>query len=156
MNEVGLDTTGNLIRSDKIRWAHETGPVAGCEELYEASDTLLAALGQQQGMHDALAFVDFAHWAMFSVYDDAARYVRHADTVGHDPRHVTAIFYLNKNWHAHHGGQIHLHGVEGGDNISADIEPRFNRLLLFWSHLEHEVLPSSASASQSLAGTCPQ
>lgn len=68
-----------------------------------------------------------------------ARYARHRDV---DPaqfngtdeprRRFTAIYYLNERWS---GGELRLDG-------GPDVEPKIDRLVVFRSETEHEVLPS--------------
>lgn len=66
-----------------------------------------------------------------------ARYARHRDV---DPaqfndeprRRFTAIYYLNESWS---GGELRLDG-------GPDVEPKIDRLVVFRSEIEHEVLPS--------------
>ena len=92
--------------------------------------------------------------AMLAHYPAGARYVRHSDVspaVSH--RRLTAILYLNADWREEHGGQLVLFG-SGGDGGGGETEtvvaPHLGRLLLFRSHLEHEVLRLSLTLNLSL------
>ncbi|KTF80310.1 hypothetical protein cypCar_00022596 [Cyprinus carpio] len=73
-------------------------------------------------------------------------YVRHVDNPNGDGRCITCIYYLNKNWDAKvHGGLLQI--IPEGRNVVANIEPLFDRLLIFWSDRRnpHEVKPAFAT-----------
>lgn len=84
-------------------------------------------------------------------------YQRHIDDqAGRGARVLTAIVYLNPAWVHAHGGALRVYpkrsdgsmGLGGSDGSwrGVDVEPRHNRLVLFWSdrRVPHEVLPSHA------------
>nr|AAH06903.1 EGL nine homolog 1 (C. elegans) [Mus musculus] len=73
-------------------------------------------------------------------------YVRHVDNPNGDGRCVTCIYYLNKDWDAKVSGGI-LRIFPEGKAQFADIEPKFDRLLFFWSDRRnpHEVQPAYAT-----------
>ncbi|KAJ3127809.1 Egl nine 3 [Irineochytrium annulatum] len=73
-------------------------------------------------------------------YEPGTHYVKHRDASPLVPdRRLTAILYLNKDWDPADGGQIRLHI----NRTTVDIQPEMDRLLLFHSDLEHEVLFTS-------------
>ncbi|KAJ8394247.1 hypothetical protein AAFF_G00048300 [Aldrovandia affinis] len=129
------------LRGDKIAW------VSGTEEGCEAISFLLSLI-------DRLVMLCVARLgkssirerskAMVSCYPgDGTRYVKHVDNHNADGRCITCIYYLNKNWNAmEHGGILRI--FPEGKSYVADIEPVFDRLLLFWSDRRnpHEVQPS--------------
>uniref|UniRef100_A0AAY4CVT0 hypoxia-inducible factor-proline dioxygenase n=2 Tax=Denticeps clupeoides TaxID=299321 RepID=A0AAY4CVT0_9TELE len=73
-------------------------------------------------------------------------YVRHVDNPNGDGRCITCIYYLNKNWDVKvHGGLLQIYPE--GRCVVANIEPVFDRLLIFWSDRRnpHEVKPAYAT-----------
>lgn len=81
--------------------------------------------------------------AMVACYPrQAVGYRRHVDNPDGDGRCITALLYLNKDWKESDGGKLRIFKDTG----SIDVEPRCNRLLMFWSdsRVPHEVLPSEA------------
>ncbi|KAI6071912.1 Egl nine-like protein 1 [Aix galericulata] len=85
--------------------------------------------------------------AMVACYPgNGTGYVRHVDNPNGDGRCVTCIYYLNKDWDAKVSGGI-LRIFPEGKAQFADIEPKFDRLLFFWSDRRnpHEVQPAFAT-----------
>ena len=82
----------------------------------------------------------------FAFYDKQKNfYVRHVDNprcIGGDDnlRKITMVYYPNPGlWRSSDGGNLRLHL-----NTEIDIEPAYNRLVVFFSDVvEHEVLPSN-------------
>ena len=56
------------------------------------------------------------------------------------PRGSQVIYYLNANWQPEHGGELVIWPSEGA--VPVRVPPLADRLLLFVSSLEHEVLPA--------------
>eukprot|EP00965_Chrysotila_dentata_P066393 2198481-Pleurochrysis_carterae.AAC.2 len=52
------------------------------------------------------------------------------------------IYYMNKGWQPEHGGQLLLWPADGSSPV--ELSPRADRLVLFISSLEHQVLPAWA------------
>ncbi|KAJ3052916.1 Egl nine 3 [Rhizophlyctis rosea] len=82
---------------------------------------------------------------------NATRYAKHRDSSPLNPhRKITMILYLNADWAEEDGGYLRVHRekpkvVVQPDVASSDTEdlaPLFNRLVIFRSDMEHEVLPS--------------
>ncbi|XP_057568204.1 prolyl hydroxylase EGLN2 isoform X2 [Hippopotamus amphibius kiboko] len=74
-------------------------------------------------------------------------YVRHVDNPHGDGRCITCIYYLNQNWDVKvHGGLLQI--FPEGRPVVANIEPLFDRLLIFWSDRRnpHEVKPAYATS----------
>lgn len=90
-------------------------------------------------------------------YSDGARYVRHSDVSPQTPdRRLTCIYYMNPGWKKEDGGELRLYlpagrGGAQGHTDACDVAPLMDRLLLFRSEIEHEVL-SSHAPRQALSG----
>ncbi|XP_075049506.1 prolyl hydroxylase EGLN3 [Mixophyes fleayi] len=132
------------LRGDKIAW------IAGTEEGCEAIGLVLSVIDRLVvlcGNHLGQYYVKERSKAMVACYPgNGAGYVRHVDNPTGDGRCITCIYYLNKNWDAKvHGGILRIF-PENGSRV-ADVEPLFDRLLLFWSDRRnpHEVQPSYAT-----------
>lgn len=72
-------------------------------------------------------------------YPAGGFYKKHKDAFkSDDARKISVILYLNKNWKKGNGGELKLYLA----NSEETIEPIAERLVIFESHLEHEVLES--------------
>ncbi|KAI3353740.1 hypothetical protein L3Q82_004973 [Scortum barcoo] len=90
------------------------------------------------------AVMGYLSQAMVACYPgNGAGYVRHVDNPNGDGRCITCIYYLNKNWEVKKQGGL-LQIYPEGKNVVANIEPLFDRLLIFWSDRRnpHEVKPA--------------
>ncbi|XP_061084452.1 egl nine homolog 1-like isoform X2 [Conger conger] len=132
------------IRGDQIAWVE--GKETGCENisfLLTRVDDLIRQCNGNLGKYR----INGRTKAMAACYPgNGTGYVRHVDNPNRDGRCVTCIYYLNKNWDAkEHGGLLRV--FPEGKAQFADIEPKFDRLLLFWSDQRnpHEVQPSYAT-----------
>ncbi|XP_076833511.1 egl nine homolog 1 [Brachyhypopomus gauderio] len=133
------------IRGDQIAWVEGKEP--GCRSI-----GILMAHIDQAIMHSSANgqlgnyVVNGRTKAMVACYPgNGARYVRHVDNPNGDGRCITCIYYLNKNWDVRvQGGLLQLYPE--GRNVVANIEPLFDRLLIFWSDRRnpHEVKPAYA------------
>ncbi|KAM6922721.1 egl nine homolog 1 isoform 1-T1 [Lycodopsis pacificus] len=154
LHKTGKFTDGQLvsqksdstkdIRGDKITWIE--GREAGCETiriLMSRMDDLIRHCNGKLGNYK----INGRTKAMVACYPGKGTgYVRHVDNPNGDGRCVTCIYYLNKDWTAkEHGGLLRI--FPEGKAQFADIEPRFDRLLLFWSDRRnpHEVQPAFAT-----------
>ncbi|XP_076156736.1 prolyl hydroxylase EGLN3 isoform X1 [Alosa pseudoharengus] len=131
------------IRGDTITWVG--GNEEGCENigfLLTRMDKIIMHANGRLGNYK----ITGRHKAMVACYPgNGSGYVKHVDNPNGDGRCITCIYYLNKNWNAkEHGGILRIF-PEGKSHV-ADIEPLFDRLLLFWSDRRnpHEVQPSYA------------
>uniref|UniRef100_A0A3B3S5Y7 hypoxia-inducible factor-proline dioxygenase n=1 Tax=Paramormyrops kingsleyae TaxID=1676925 RepID=A0A3B3S5Y7_9TELE len=132
------------IRGDKITWIEGKEP--GCENisfLMSCMDDVVRHCNGKLGSYK----INGRTKAMVACYPgNGAGYVRHVDNPNGDGRCVTCIYYLNKDWDSReHGGLLRI--FPEGKSSFADIDPKFDRLLLFWSDRRnpHEVQPSYAT-----------
>ncbi|XP_059393730.1 egl nine homolog 1-like [Carassius carassius] len=132
------------IRGDKITWVEGKEP--GCERiafLMSRMDDVIRHCNGNLGSYR----INGRTKAMVACYPgNGTGYVRHVDNPNGDGRCVTCIYYLNKDWDAkEHGGLLRI--FPEGTAQFADIEPKFDRLLLFWSDRRnpHEVQPAYAT-----------
>ncbi|CAB1453853.1 unnamed protein product [Pleuronectes platessa] len=137
--------SGN-IRGDQIAWVEGHEP--GCESI-----TALMAHIDEAVMYSAAngqlgdCVINGRTKAMVACYPgNGAGYVRHVDNPNGDGRCITCIYYLNKNWDVKKQGGL-LQIYPEGKNVVANIEPLFDRLLIFWSDRRnpHEVKPAYAT-----------
>ncbi|CAG2182556.1 unnamed protein product, partial [Oppiella nova] len=71
--------------------------------------------------------------AMIACYPgNNSQYVRHIDNPNNDGRCVTSIYYLNKDYNRQRDGGV-LRLFPQISSCVADIEPKFNRVIFFWS-----------------------
>ncbi|OWF38394.1 egl nine homolog 1-like [Mizuhopecten yessoensis] len=129
------------IRGDIITWVDGTEPE--CEHiqfLISSVDAVILQCAGQLGNFD----INGRTKAMVACYPGkGSHYMRHVDNPNGDGRCVTCIYYLNKDWEAKvNGGLLKIYPE--GQNIVASIEPKFDRLLFFWSDRRnpHEVMPA--------------
>ncbi|XP_050749207.1 egl nine homolog 1 isoform X4 [Gymnogyps californianus] len=134
------------IRGDKITWVEGKEP--GCQTirlLMNSMDDLIRHCNGKLGNYK----INGRTKAMVACYPgNGTGYVRHVDNPNGDGRCVTCIYYLNKDWDAKVSGGI-LRIFPEGKAQFADIEPKFDRLLFFWSDRRnpHEVQPAFATSS---------
>ncbi|XP_061638825.1 uncharacterized protein egln2 isoform X1 [Phyllopteryx taeniolatus] len=134
------------IRGDQIAWVEGHEP--GCENIavlmsYIDEAIMYSAANGQLG--DCV--INGRTKAMVACYPGkGAGYVRHVDNPNGDGRCITCIYYLNKNWDVKTQGGV-LQIFPEGKNVVANIEPLFDRLLIFWSDRRnpHEVKPAYAT-----------
>uniref|UniRef100_G3P4H7 hypoxia-inducible factor-proline dioxygenase n=1 Tax=Gasterosteus aculeatus TaxID=69293 RepID=G3P4H7_GASAC len=137
--------SGN-IRGDQIAWVEGREP--GCETIaalmaYIDESVMYSAANGQLG--DCI--INGRTKAMVACYPgNGAGYVRHVDNPNGDGRCITCIYYLNQDWDVKKQGGL-LQIYPEGKNVVANIEPLFDRLLIFWSDRRnpHEVKPAFAT-----------
>ncbi|XP_056152201.1 egl nine homolog 3 [Lampris incognitus] len=132
------------IRGDQMAW------VSGAERNNEPIRFLLALMDKLIRLSlDRLGNrgIRERSQAMVACYPGhGTGYVKHVDNPNSDGRCITCVYYLNKNWNAkEHGGVLRI--FPEGQGYVVDIEPLFDRLLLFWSDRRnpHEVQPCYAT-----------
>nr|XP_033810910.1 egl nine homolog 2 [Geotrypetes seraphini] len=132
------------IRGDQIAWVEGKEP--GCKNI----GTLMSKIDEVI-LHCAPKLdkyvINGRTKAMVACYPgNGMGYVRHVDNPNGDGRCITCIYYLNRNWDTKvHGGLLQI--FPEGRSLVANIEPLFDRLLIFWSDRRnpHEVKPAYAT-----------
>ena len=126
------------VRSDRVFW-FDSGGAGGALGIY--LDRLEAL---RQALNQTLFMGLFAFDGHFAVYPPGSRYRKHLDQfLGIGERTLTAILYLNEDWHTSDGGQLRLYTDGQDDKAFVDIEPVDGRLVTFLSaRFLHEVLPA--------------
>lgn len=117
------------IRGDRIRWLDETCP---------NGLAYLRAIEQLASWFNATLFTGIRHCeAHYACYPVGFGYQWHTDNPqGRNERVLSAVFYLNDDWEATHGGELVLIDAHGDTQIC---QPRANRLVIFNSDLRHQV-----------------
>jgi SM-20-related protein len=94
----------------------------------------------------------------FVVHGDAAFFLRHVDTIAHDPDHggssrvFSAVYYFYALPKAFSGGVLRLYSLAPSvqEGTFVDIAPNRDMLLFFPSFFPHEVLPVKCPSGQFL------
>lgn len=121
------------LRSDLICWVDETE-----KELVDFFDTMFDI---QYILKKELFLPIKRFETQMAYYEKGSFYKRHQDRhLGTDQRLITAVFYLNERWKKTDGGELVIYKSDKGENQSISFEPLGNRLVIFLSELEHEVL----------------
>jgi SM-20-related protein len=119
------------IRRDSIFWLEKDDAAFSffSNKIYELISNL--------NRHFYLGIND--HEFHLAHYPAGGFYKKHKDAFkSDDARKISVILYLNKHWKKGNGGELKLY-LENSEMI---IEPLAGRLVVFESHLEHEVLES--------------
>ncbi|GFR88582.1 Egl nine 1-like protein [Elysia marginata] len=134
-------SSNKYIRGDMITWVDGSEPRAeNIQYLISCMDAVVVQCASKLNAY----IINERTKAMVACYPgNQTKYVRHVDNPNGDGRCITCIYYLNKNWDVkQHGGLLRIY-PEGSDQV-ANIEPKFDRLLFFWSDRRnpHEVEPA--------------
>ncbi|XP_017855786.1 PREDICTED: egl nine homolog 1 isoform X1 [Drosophila arizonae] len=137
---------GDKIRGDKIKWVGGNEP--GCSNVWYLTNQIDSVVYRVNTMKDNGILGNYhireRTRAMVACYPGSGtHYVMHVDNPNKDGRVITAIYYLNINWDASESGGILRIRPTPGTTV-ADIEPKFDRLIFFWSDIRnpHEVQPA--------------
>lgn len=132
------------IRGDQIAWVEGHEP--GCRSIGALMAHVDAVIRHCAGRLGTYV-INGRTKAMVACYPgNGLGYVRHVDNPHGDGRCITCIYYLNQNWDVKvHGGLLQI--FPEGRPVVANIEPLFDRLLIFWSDRRnpHEVKPAYAT-----------
>jgi SM-20-related protein len=130
---TGLERTASQLRTDRTHSFVPDALTAPQRVFSQRMDALRTVLNRRL----MLGLVDSeAHYA---AYPPGGGYARHRDCLRYsDARVVSAVFYLNPEWHDSGGGALRLYLPRSYH----DIAPQGGTLALFLSaQFEHEVLP---------------
>eukprot|EP00658_Telonema_sp_P-2_P011495 TRINITY_DN14399_c0_g1_i1.p1 TRINITY_DN14399_c0_g1~~TRINITY_DN14399_c0_g1_i1.p1 ORF type:complete len:219 (+),score=54.33 TRINITY_DN14399_c0_g1_i1:287-943(+) len=129
------------IRGDLMKWIDYPDAQPAMQSFMQAVDELVLELPDHVEELDGNGRMLMRASAMVTVYPgNGAHYVRHIDNNNGNGRVLTTILYLNPHWQPSHNGCLRLYLKAG----TVEIEPLFNRLVIFWSdsRCPHEVLPA--------------
>ena len=148
------------IRSDLMKWipAEDEGLLPlHLRRCLQVLDELILGLQGCSLLRGLLSERDLRRWEIQATCypGGGASYSRHIDDqTGSGARVLTAIMYLNPGWTVEHGGALRVYpkqpdgsmGFDGEGWRGYDVEPRHNRLVVFWSdnRVPHEVKPAHA------------
>jgi SM-20-related protein len=85
----------------------------------------------------------FDYESHYAIYPKGAFYKKHLDAFkGKSNRVLSTVFYLNKDWQAHNGGELLIYKPES-EEVLETVQPNLGRLVIFLSEqFPHEVLPA--------------
>ena len=143
----GKRDTQQTARGDRVCW-FDAGAVDAAAAVVDdaavevsAGGAVAAALVRLRALRRQLNESCFLSLRNIEVhgacYEPGTAYAAHKDAFAGDSRRVISfVCYLNEGWRAADGGCLRLHTAP-----ALDIEPLFDRLLIFQSRLiEHEVM----------------
>ena len=97
------------IRSDKITWTDGVNPPCpNLKYLITTLDTIVITANKSQNNGDLSNYqISGRTKAMVACYPgEGTHYVKHVDNPNKDGRCITAIYYLNRDWHTEVGFAI--------------------------------------------------
>ena len=137
-------TSDQTSRSDRIAFLPKDGQ--GCSEALRCYVEQIDLIRERLSDHENLVelvdgSLDGCNFMAASYPGGGARYVKHRDALPYKAgRKLTVIYYLNPHWQPADGGELQIWPPDGGPPVV--VAPRADRLVLFVSSLEHEVLPA--------------
>lgn len=139
-HKAAIGSSGNVkiineVRGDYTFWLDKNRDA-------ELSD-LFDVLDQVKYWINRMCFLSLSDYEFhLAHYPTGSFYKRHLDQFSErNNRMISLIIYLNKDWKNGDGGELRIY-PQG--NNSSDIQPLFNRCILFRSDtLEHEVLTAN-------------
>jgi SM-20-related protein len=123
------------IRSDRIHWLEPGDPDPAVAAWFDEVRSWIRAVNQ--GLYLSIN----AFECHFAVYEAGAFYQKHRDRFQNDNgRRLSLVFFLNKDWQSHDGGELVIYHPEDEERILESIAPTFGTLVLFDSQrFPHEV-----------------
>jgi SM-20-related protein len=135
VGKLDIATVAENVRGDQILWLEEDSSDVAERIILDKNLLLIDYL-------NVSCYLGIKHCEVhFAKYGEGKFYKRHVDAFQNQQgRVLSIIYYLNKDWQPHHGGELiiypHINGVE--ESIS--IAPLAGRLICFESEvLAHEV-----------------
>ena len=130
--------TLKTVRGDHIKWIEEGRSIAG--------DFFLNRIQEFVQYLNRTCFLGIRDMEFhFAKYPVGTFYKRHSDNFQKsNNRKISVVCYLNQGWKTDDGGQLRLYlpKADGTENV-LDIDPAGGRVACFFSHIEHEVLPTN-------------
>ncbi len=132
IGRAATQTLDTQVRGDHIQWL-EHGQCPLTDDYLAFAEELRQTLNR----HLYLGLEDYE--SHFALYPPGSFYRRHVDRFRDDDRRtVTTLLYLNADWRAEDGGELHL---ELGEGRSTRIRPEAGTLVVFMAaDFPHEVL----------------
>lgn len=120
------------IRGDKIFWLEQ-----GTEPMESVFFEKIRELMQALNRTFYLGINDFEFH--LAIYPENSFYKKHRDAFKNtDARKISVVCYLNPFWQPGDGGELIIYM----EDKSVKLEPTAGTVVIFESHLEHEVLPA--------------
>ena len=139
-HKAGISSTQNLHidtskRSDKTKWIDEDNSTQ--------SEYLLFMKGLQTYLNRSLYLGLSYYESHFALYEEGDFYEKHLDAFKNSKnRVVTTVYYLNKDWGEHEGGELVIY--DKNNTQMKTVKPESNTLVIFMSEdFPHEVLKAS-------------
>jgi SM-20-related protein len=129
-----LDQT---IRADLICWIEPAVPAI--------QDYLQWMHELRVGLNRLLFLGLNSYECHLALYPEGAFYKKHFDAFNNDnPRKLSSVLYLNRDWQAEYGGELVLYDAKKNDTVLKKIIPALGSMILFLSkEFPHEVKPAS-------------
>lgn len=138
LKEAGIGkqhNTAKNIRGDKITWLNKNENNVLDQLFFERIEELKLMINRRcfLGLND--------YEFHFAKYESGTFYKRHKDIFkSDDARKISVILYLNQNWKQGDGGELKIY-----NDGELTVEPKAGTLVIFESHIEHEVLLSNVN-----------
>lgn len=145
----------DIARGDEIAWL-TTEFLEQDESRSESSNALFSSLKKWRNLIETdLEFKSSKVSLQLARYEgNGTRYVRHSDVSKYhgvenseenemlERRVYTLVYYLNPAWKTEYGGGLRLYFTVDGQQNTFTVDPIADRLIIFPSSIEHEVLPT--------------
>ncbi|MDX1914634.1 MAG: 2OG-Fe(II) oxygenase [Methylophilus sp.] len=132
--------TNQSIRGDYISWLDEHDQEPAINAYFNKMQTLKQMLNAQLFMNLHELETHIARYPVGSIYQKHLDQFSHGNHSELQHRQLSAVLYLNQDWHETFGGELRLYLNE---NEHLDILPNAGRMVLFLSaRFWHEVRPA--------------